>query len=169
MSRKAEILGQLLDEEWHTAPEVAAALGIGLSNASELLRRYHVQGLVRRRVRRRCFPRGPYAYQITEKGVERYEWLTGPGKQAEVTRPGPGPLRTPARRPPDFYHGPPAAYSPYPQYAKPGWRGPQGRASPAPRSRKAGRRGSTGSRPNWKSSRLTSASSWRAKRGRKGP
>lgn len=82
--RKIEILTLLSDGSWTTSPDVAGELGLTLSNASELLRRYHKDGLV---VRQAVPGPGPpprlFAYNMTTKGFERLEWLIE--NQWEVT------------------------------------------------------------------------------------
>lgn len=72
-STKLDILKCLSDEDWWTTPEVAQVCNIGLTNASELLRRYRSQSLV---VRERNYevPRG-YLYRITRVGLERLDYL----------------------------------------------------------------------------------------------
>ncbi len=74
--RKTEILSLLEDGGWWTASGVAGALGLSLTNASELLRRYHKNGLLVRQ--RLTCPRAPpraYSYRITDKGIDRLSWL----------------------------------------------------------------------------------------------
>lgn len=82
--RKVEILSLLSDGEPWTSPEVAGHLGLTLTNASELLRRYHKDGLV---TRQSITGRGPpprlFAYVMTAKGLERLSWLTN--EEWEVT------------------------------------------------------------------------------------
>jgi len=81
--RKVEILSFLEDGRWWTTPEVAGVLRLGLTNASELLRRYHKDGLlVRRRLRGPGAPPRAYGYRLTEKGAERLRWLS---EEWEVT------------------------------------------------------------------------------------
>lgn len=52
---------------------VAQLCGLGLTNASELLRRYRSQSLVNRE-RNHDVPRG-YLYRITSVGLERLQYL----------------------------------------------------------------------------------------------
>lgn len=73
---KIEILNCLADSEWRTTPEVAMWCGLGLTNVSELLRRYRSQGLVNR-IRNHKVPRG-YMYRITNVGLERLSYLSSP-------------------------------------------------------------------------------------------
>ena len=70
---KVEILRCLSDGDWWTTPMVAQACGLGLTNASELLRRYRSQSLVNRE-RNYAVPHG-YKYRITGVGLERLEYL----------------------------------------------------------------------------------------------
>ncbi|MFQ5874200.1 MAG: hypothetical protein ACE5JL_10415 [Dehalococcoidia bacterium] len=75
--RKVEVLSLLSNGDSWTASEVAEALGLRLSNASELLRRYHRDSLVvRRRLRGPEAPPRAYDYRLTEKGAERLDWLS---------------------------------------------------------------------------------------------
>lgn len=71
---KVKILECLSDGDWWTTLEVAQQCGLGLTNASELLRRYRSQGLVNRR-RNYGVPKG-YHYRITDVGLDRLEYLT---------------------------------------------------------------------------------------------
>ena len=73
-SRKIEILQCLSDGHWWTTPQVAHECGLYLTNASELLRRYHGQGLVNRE-RNPSVPKG-FFYHITDVGLERLNYLT---------------------------------------------------------------------------------------------
>lgn len=73
---KAEILRCLSGGRWCTTPEVAHSCDLGLTNCSELLRRYRSQGLVTRE-RNPAVPRG-YLYRITETGIERLHYLSAP-------------------------------------------------------------------------------------------
>lgn len=74
---KIRVLDLLSDGRWWTAPEVATQLGLALSNASERLRYYHHQHLLRRhRVRTKYNPPRLYEYQITATGLGRLEYLT---------------------------------------------------------------------------------------------
>ena len=74
--RKIEILTLLSDGSWITSPEVAGELDLTLSNASELLRRYHKDGLVTRQpVRSHGSPPRLFAYNMTQKGFESLKWL----------------------------------------------------------------------------------------------
>lgn len=87
MDRKVLILEQLLDGDWHISPEVAATQGISLTCASSLLMRYHIQGLVHRvRVREKFNPPRLFRYQITQKGVERYQFLARPKEDKSIDR-----------------------------------------------------------------------------------
>ena len=74
--RKLEILFLLNDSNWWTSSEFADELDLSLSNASELLRRYHKQALL---IRRRRWgvgapPRG-FIYAISSKGAERLVYI----------------------------------------------------------------------------------------------
>ncbi len=74
--RKVEMLSLLADGSGWGSSEVAEALGLTLGNASELLRRYHKNGLVvRHRMRGPGKPPRAYIYVLTQKGAERLEWL----------------------------------------------------------------------------------------------
>ena len=73
-STKTNILRCLSDGEWWTTSDVANDCGLGLTNVSELLRRYRSQSLVNRR-RNYSVARG-YLYCITPVGLERLEYLT---------------------------------------------------------------------------------------------
>ena len=74
--RKLEILILLNDGNRWTSSEVADELGLSLSNASELLRRYYKQALVVRTRRREVgAPPRAYIYAISCKGTERLEYL----------------------------------------------------------------------------------------------
>jgi len=70
---KVEILRCLSDGDWWTTPMVAQACGLGLTNASELLRRYRSQSLVIRE-RNYAVSRG-YKYRITSVGLDRLSYL----------------------------------------------------------------------------------------------
>jgi hypothetical protein len=70
---KVEILRCLSNEDWWTTPMVAQACGLGITNASELLRRYRSQSLVIRE-RNYAVPRG-YKYRITSVGLGRLNYL----------------------------------------------------------------------------------------------
>lgn len=70
---KIDILNCLSDGKWWTTPQVAQECGLGLTNASELLRRYRSQGLVNRE-RNYDVPKG-YFYRITSVGLERLQYL----------------------------------------------------------------------------------------------
>jgi hypothetical protein len=70
---KIEILRCLSDGQWWTTSQVAQQCDLGLTNASELLRRYRSQSLVNRQ-RNYDVPRG-YLYRITDVGLERLEYL----------------------------------------------------------------------------------------------
>lgn len=85
---KVEILELLSDGRWWTAPEVAHQLGMSLVNASQLLRRYHNNGWLRRhRIRTKYNPPRLYEYQITERGLQKLEYYTSPAmKSAEKAR-----------------------------------------------------------------------------------
>ncbi len=72
-STKIEILKCLSGGDWWTTPQVAQECGLGLTNVSELLRRYRSQSLVNRE-RNFDVPRG-YFYRITRVGLERLEYL----------------------------------------------------------------------------------------------
>lgn len=74
--RKKQVLGLLADFGMWRASDVAVELGIKVSHASQLLRRYHMNGLVgRERLRGpRAPPRG-YFYFLAERGYERLQWL----------------------------------------------------------------------------------------------
>ena len=71
---KVEILHCLADGDWWTTSEVAEVCGLGLSNVSELLRRYRSQSLVNRH-RNNEVPNG-YLYRISDVGLARLEYLT---------------------------------------------------------------------------------------------
>ena len=71
---KIYILQCLSGGDWWTTPEVAQECGLGLTNVSELLRRYRSQRLVNRQ-RNYAVPRG-YLYRITDIGLERLSYLT---------------------------------------------------------------------------------------------
>ena len=74
--RKRQILGLLHEVPWRTSSEVAWSVGLTLSNASELLRRYQKDSLVTRM--RLVGPGAPpraFAYDLTEKGEARLVWL----------------------------------------------------------------------------------------------
>ncbi len=71
---KIDILKCLSDGQWWTTPQVANDCGLGLTNTSELLRRYRSQSLVNRE-RNYDIPRG-YLYRITDVGLARLEYLT---------------------------------------------------------------------------------------------
>lgn len=76
MERKQEILEFFSDGGWHTPPEVAYGLGISLTNASERLRLYRNQGLLRRRRASGEFnPPRMYEYAMAKKGWERLDWF----------------------------------------------------------------------------------------------
>jgi len=82
--RKSEILSLLEDGDSWTASEVEEALGVSLTDASELLRRYHKHGLlVRRRLMGPGAPPRAYGYRITEKGIRRLDWLRSHSKASE--------------------------------------------------------------------------------------
>lgn len=70
---KVKILDCLSDGGWRTTTDVAQQCGLGLTNVSELLRRYRSQSLVNRR-RNYDVPKG-YIYRITNVGLERLEYL----------------------------------------------------------------------------------------------
>lgn len=80
---KVEILRCLSDGQWRTTPQVAQASGLSLTNVSELLRRYHGQGLVSRR-RNYNVPRG-YLYRITDVGFERLSYLNSNAVETSST------------------------------------------------------------------------------------
>jgi len=71
---KIDILKCLSDGQRWTTPQVARECGLGLTNASELLRRYRSQSLVSRE-RNYDVPRG-YLYRITDVGLARLEYLS---------------------------------------------------------------------------------------------
>ncbi len=72
--RKTEILSLLED----------GALGLSLTNSSELLRRYHRNGLlVRQRVTGPGAPPRAYGYRITGKGIDRLVWLLNGSQKGE--------------------------------------------------------------------------------------
>ena len=73
-SRKIQIIQCLSDGQWWTTPQVCEECGLSLTNVAELLRRYHVQGLVNRE-RNPGVPIG-YLYRITNTGLERLNYLT---------------------------------------------------------------------------------------------
>ena len=72
------------DGEWHTAPEVAYALGILLTNASERLRAYRYQGPLRRRKTSKKFNLSRICeYTNGGKGMGKVELVQG-GKVGEA-------------------------------------------------------------------------------------
>lgn len=71
---KIKILECLSGGQWWTTPQVANWCGLSLTNASELLRRYRLQGLVIRE-RNPAVPRG-YFYRVTNVGIERLQFLS---------------------------------------------------------------------------------------------
>ena len=71
---KIAILKCLADGQWWTTPEVAKRCGLGLTNVSELLRRYRGQSLVNRE-RNPDVPKG-YLYRLTRVGVERLQYIS---------------------------------------------------------------------------------------------
>jgi len=73
-STKIKILRCLFSGEWWTTPQVCEECGLSSTNASELLRRYHGQGLVNRE-RNPSVPKG-FFYRITDVGLERLNYLT---------------------------------------------------------------------------------------------
>lgn len=73
-STKIEILKCLSDGQWWSTPQVAQQCNLGLTNTSELLRRYRTQGLVTRE-RNPEVPRG-YLYALTDVGLERLQYLS---------------------------------------------------------------------------------------------
>ena len=82
--RKLEILSLLSDGSWWTSPEVSDNLGLTLTNASELLRRYHKDGLATRQaVPGRGPPPRLFTYRITLKGSQRLEWLINENWEVE--------------------------------------------------------------------------------------
>lgn len=82
-STKTKILQCLFDGEWRTTPHVCEECGVSLTNGSELLRRYHGQGLVRRE-RNPSVPKG-FLYRITDVGLERLNYLTSDITQTSST------------------------------------------------------------------------------------
>ena len=87
--RKFEILALLENGDSWTAREVEEALGVSLTDASELLRRYHKYGLlVRARLRGPGAPPRGYGYRITEKGLRRLDWLQNQGKGSKCEEVG---------------------------------------------------------------------------------
>ena len=73
-SSKIVILTCLADGQWWSSYNVASVCGLGLTNASELLRRYRSQSLVVRQ-RNPDVPRG-YLYRLTQVGLDRLNYLT---------------------------------------------------------------------------------------------
>ena len=70
---KIAILKCLSGGSWLTTPQVAQRCGLSLTNTSELLRRYRMQGLVSRE-RNFNVPRG-YFYCITDTGIARLQYF----------------------------------------------------------------------------------------------
>ena len=74
--RKLEILFLLNDGNWWASSEVADELGLSLSNAIELIRRYYKQALViRRRQRGVGAPPQGFLNAISCKGAERLGYI----------------------------------------------------------------------------------------------
>ena len=74
--RKAQILDYFCQCEAVTSADLALAFGISLQTASELLRRYHKQGLLRRhRDRHKGGPPIAFVYRISTKGEARRDKL----------------------------------------------------------------------------------------------
>ena len=73
-SRKIQIIQCLSDGQWWITPQVCEECGLSLTNVAELLRRYHVQGLVNRE-RNPSVPKG-FFYRITDVGLERLNYLS---------------------------------------------------------------------------------------------
>ncbi|PPD57573.1 hypothetical protein [Dehalogenimonas etheniformans] len=76
--RKVQVLEFLYNGgaySWYVSWEVAIACDLSITNASELLRRYHRQGLLARH-RNQAVPKG-FWYQITDAGYRRLIYLQG--------------------------------------------------------------------------------------------
>lgn len=74
--RKAQILDYFCQCEAVTSADLALAFGISLQTASELLRRYHKQGFLRRhRDRHTGGPPKSFIYRISPKGESRRDGL----------------------------------------------------------------------------------------------
>ena len=74
--RKDQILGHVCQCESASSSDLASALGISLQTASELLRRYEKQGLLRRyRARQKGGPPKSYVYQISPSGEAKRDGL----------------------------------------------------------------------------------------------
>ena len=71
---KIKILRCLFGGEWWATPQVCEWCRLSLTNDSELLRRYHDQGLVNRE-RNPSVPKG-FLYRITDVGQERLNYFT---------------------------------------------------------------------------------------------
>jgi len=80
---KIKILQSLFGGEWLTTPQVCESCGLSLTNGSELLRRYHGQGLVNRE-RNPSVPKG-FFYRITDVGQERLNYLSSDITQTSST------------------------------------------------------------------------------------
>ena len=76
-ARKEEILAYLRQQEGRcTANQLAGAIGISLKNASELLRRYHKFGYIRKkRIRLEGGPPKAFLYTIRPEGEAKLKWL----------------------------------------------------------------------------------------------
>jgi len=75
--RKRDILGYVENHPGATASEVASALDVEIHNARTLLHKYNRRGLLSRRI---IDGQKTRAYEITEKGLRRLEWLNGESK-----------------------------------------------------------------------------------------
>lgn len=74
--RKLEILELVTDHPGVTAADLADALGISVTNASERLRCYHLAGdLDRQRWHWGCQGRPSYRYRISDKGLDKLSYL----------------------------------------------------------------------------------------------
>lgn len=74
--RKAQILDYFCHCEAVTSADLASAFGISLQTASELLRRYHKQGFLKRhRDRHKGGPPKAFIYRISPKGEARRDGL----------------------------------------------------------------------------------------------
>ena len=70
--RKHQVLDYICRYPDSTSADLASALDIEIHNARTLLKKYHRQGLLRRRKVDRW---GTRTYEITEKGLKRRKWL----------------------------------------------------------------------------------------------
>jgi len=74
--RKAQILAYVCQCKAMTSADLASAFGISLQDASELLRRYHNQGYLRRhRDRHKGGPPKAFIYRISPRGEARRDGI----------------------------------------------------------------------------------------------